>query len=151
MFEEAVDTLCIPSRWSSAGHQIRLSRSGGQHSNRSAPQHLSFLVMPKQSRTRIGKRKRPPEQIPSSQSLEVVSSVRRGDRATKQRVVEKLDFEPPPPIPLPDDSDTPASGSHADPSNPVDLTQLVSDATSRSVSVSVVCICHVTRLPSPSL
>ena len=53
---------------------------------------------PHSSRTRKGKRKRPPEDIvPSSLTLEVISSVRRGKRASKKRAIEKLDVVPPSP------------------------------------------------------
>jgi len=91
--------------------------------------------MPQQPRQRRGKRKRPPEQVPSSSSLEVFSSVRRGGRATKKRAVEKLDYELPSPVAPPDDNVLLDHSSQPDPSTSVDITDI---ATSRSVSVSVV-------------
>ena len=44
--------------------------------------------------SRASKRKRPPEEMPSSISLEVISVIRRGGRITKKRVIKKKDFDP---------------------------------------------------------
>jgi len=117
-----------------------------------------LITMPQQSRPRTGKRKRPPEHLPSPLSLEVVSLVRVGSsrgRATKKRVVEKMDFDPPSsPITFPGDDDNnntpPEPGSQADPSNSVDNESVEQscEAVSHSVSVSVLHACHVTRSPS---
>lgn len=99
-------------------------------------------TMPEPSRMRQGKRKRPPEEIISSSSLEILSSVGRGARASKRRAVEKFDFKSP-------DDDLPPPGSQTDPSDPVgdETVDLSTDLTSRSVSVSVVSVCHVTHQP----
>jgi len=124
----------------------------------STDQRLCLLItMPQQSRPRTGKRRRPPEHLPSPLSLEVVSIVRVGSsrgRATKKRVVEKMDFDPPTsPITFPgdDDDDTPPEpGSQAGPSNSVDNESVEQspEAVSHSVSVGVLHACHVTRSPS---
>ena len=123
----------------------------------STDRRLSLIItMPQPSRSKTGKRKRPPEQAPSSLSLEVISIVRVGSgrgRATKKRIIETIDFDrPSSPITFPDndDDDTPpAPDSPVDPSDSVGGESAeLADATSRSVSVSVFCVRHVTRLPA---
>ena len=118
----------------------------------------SSIAMPQPSRPRTGKRKKPPEEVPSSLSLEVVSLVRVGSsrgRATKKRIVEKFDFDPPSsPITFPDyddDNTPPAPGSQVDPLNSTDDESVkhISNAASHSVSVGMLRSCHVTRSPSP--
>jgi len=118
---------------------------------------LSLItIMPQPSRSKAGKRKRPPEHVPSSLSLEVVSLVRIGSsrgRATKKRVIEKMEFDhPSSPITFPDDDNDdspPAPSSQVDPPDSVDddPAGLASDVASHSVSVSVLCARHLTRHP----
>ena len=119
---------------------------------RSAPTQLSSLaIMPK---SRSNKRKRPPEERPSSISLEVISLVQRGNRFVKKRVIEKTDFDPrAPPITFPDDDVLPAAAPPADPSSFADASSETSpNATSRSVSVRFLCVCFVTpTYPPPRL
>ena len=72
--------------------------------------------MPRQ-RNRGTKRKTPPEEVPSSQTLEVISFVRRGDTVSKKRTIEKVDFDPmASPIIFPNDDVLPAPGLQAGPS-----------------------------------
>ena len=104
---------------------------------------------------RSNKHKRPPLELPSSLSLEVISLVRRGgSHPTKKQVVEKLDLEPPvSPITFPDDDVLPAPSPPEDPSDHTDdvSAEPSSDTMSRSVSVSVFCVHRITHLPSPRL
>lgn len=114
------------------------------------------------------KRKRPPEELASSASLEVITIVRTGNRTNKKRIVEGTKFDPCPPpsvfnfdaVPdlstLPDLNTFPAPSSDADPPQPPDNPSASKEgssrATSRSVSVSC---CHVTHrhlltLPGPA-
>jgi len=108
-----------------------------------ADRRLCHIIMPQPPR-RGNKRKRPPEELPSSVSLEVVSLHRQGGRIVKKRVVEKM--ERPPPITLPN-AVLPALGLQAGPSIPADnildepfptdnTRKASPEATSRSVSVS---------------
>ena len=105
---------------------------------------LSLVRMPRQPQG--SKRKRPPEEMPSSQTLEFVSHVRRGNRVVKQRTVEKMEFQAVDSfVVFPDDDVLPAPSLQSDPSNPADGTSAdtSSDAASRSVSVSLSFICHI--------
>jgi len=109
--------------------------------------------MPRQPRT--SKRKRPPEEVPSSISLEVISLVQKGGRITKKRVFEKTGFDPraspltfpdgavlPAPFTFPNDDALPTPSSQVDSSTPVDgvFKEPSPDATSRSVSVRFFCL-----------
>jgi hypothetical protein len=103
---------------------------------RSGDRNLSFVEMPRQP---TNKRKRSPEEIPTPQTLEVISFVRRGDKVVKKRVIEKMDVDPTTsPILFPDDDVLPAPSSQVDPSAPSDDADEgpFSDAASQSVSVS---------------
>ena len=102
--------------------------------------------MPRPS-ARGSKRKKPLEEIPSSQSLEFVSHIQRGDRVVKKRTIEKTNFDPPTsPITFPNDDVLPAPGLQVDPSKSASnaFEGPSSDAASRSVSVKSVFICHIT-------
>ena len=86
-------------------------------------------------------------EVPSSQSFEFVSHVRRGGKVVKKRTIEKTDFDPQAsPIIFPDDDVLPALCSQVDPPDPAsDASEgPSSDAASRSVSVKYVFVCHVT-------
>ena len=117
---------------------------------RSDDRRLSLVKMPRQGRN---KRKRPPEEMPSSQTLEFVLHVRRGGNVIKKRTVEKMEFSAmDSPVNFPDDNVLPTPSPQSDPSVPVDGTSgdASTDAASRSVSVSLIFICHVVSTYTPS-
>lgn len=105
---------------------------------------LSLVRMPRQPRG--SKRKRPPEEMPSSHTLEFSSHIRRGDSVVRKRTVEKMDFHAVDSlIVFPDDDVLPAPGSQSDPSTLADDIpgDASSDIASSSVSVSSSFTCHV--------
>ena len=112
---------------------------------------LSPTNMPRQP-ARGGKRKRPPEERPSPQTLEVISFIRRGEEVVKKRTIEKRDFDPmAPSIVFPDDDVLPTPSSQTDPSPADDAAEESSSGyASRSVSVSLFFVCHVTTHPRSS-
>ena len=104
-----------------------------------------LLPLTAMTKSRSSKRKRPPEERPSSISLEVISFVQQDGRFIKKRVVEKTDFDPrAPPLTFPDDDVLPAAAPPADPSSFADTSSETSPhTTSRSVSVRFLRVCFV--------
>lgn len=94
--------------------------------------------MPQPSRSK--KRKRVPEEFPSSATLEVIAVVRRNGLVTKKRTIEKTDFDPRASSAyFPDNDDTlPSLGSQAVPQSDSDVSfDSPHIFPSRSVSVGV--------------
>jgi len=97
------------------------------------------------------KRKRQPEEVPSSASLEVFTVTRAGkcNRVTRKRVVEGTKFEACglPSTLLSTEAPHASPSSDADPPKPLDEPGASEppslSTTSRSVSVSSLCRCHV--------
>ena len=104
-----------------------------------ADRRLSLVKMPRQPR-QGSKRKKPLDEMPSSQTLEFVSHVRRGDRVVKKRTIEKMNVElDNPPIVFPNDNVSPAPYSQVDsPETAGDASGGPSaESTSRSALVSL--------------
>ena len=103
--------------------------------------------MPRQPPPRTKKRKRPPEEIASPASLEVIAVVRQGGRVTKKRTIEKTKFDPRVSPSLPNDIETLSSPTLQTPLEPSDKSKPSGEsstgAQSRSVSVSASYFCHV--------
>ena len=111
------------------------------------------VKMPRQP-PRGSKRKRlEVEEMPSPQTLEFISHVRRGDKVVKKRTLEKVGFDPvSSPVVFPDDDVLPAPGSQVERPEPAgDASDgPSSDAGSRSVSVNLDFFCHVISHSRPS-
>ena len=103
--------------------------------------------MPQQPPPRTKKRKRPPEEIASPASLEVIAVVRQGGRITKKQTIEKTKFDPRVSPSLPNDIETLSSPTLQTPLEPSDKSKPSGEsstgAQSRSVSVSASYFCHV--------
>jgi hypothetical protein len=100
------------------------------------------------------KRKRPPEEIASSASLEVIAVDNRGGRLTKKRTIEKTKFELRVSPSLPDNVETlssPVSRVDLEPPGEPDAPKgSPTSAPSRSVSVSTSHARHVIACLPPS-
>ena len=100
---------------------------------------LSLVKMPRQP-SQGTKRKKPLDEMPSSQTLEFVFHVRRGGNVIKKRTIEKMNADlGTPPIVFPDDDVLPAPYSQVDPPEPTDDASggPSAETTSRSGSVSL--------------
>ena len=99
-------------------------------------------------------RKRAPEEVPSSATREVIAIIREGPRITKKRLVEESTIDPrASPFSFPDDDTLNALASEMDSFEPSNekggSEQPFPNITSRSVSVSAICACHVDGRSSP--
>ena len=94
---------------------------------------------------RSQKRKRPPEDMPSSATVEIITVMRDGNRLKKKRIVEKAEFDPTSvPFSLPDVDGFSTPLFQEEPSQPPDdnSNETTPAVASRSVSVRILIVLH---------